>query len=307
MNAAPQPITPYKPAMELHHLLTVSDGTVLGYRLWQAAENPSRRVIVLLHGMASNLTRWSEFLEYTTLTRSWDILRPDLRGHGESFTRGRIGVKRWCPDLLAVLDKEGYEQAVLIGHSLGAQVAVEFAARFPARTHGLVLIDPILTGTLHGSAIWIRRFAPLIWLAVGLIRLLNLFGLYRRRIPPRDLRRLDEQTRGRLLEQGKQEEMIRLYTSPLADLKHFPTASYLQEYIEVTRPLPPLADIRLPTLVLLSRGVTFTDPEATKRLLAPLSHVEIATIDAYHWPLTEKPADVRRAIEDWCTKTFVEP
>src|SRR3990170_4242356 len=112
MNAAPQPITPYKPAMELHHLLTVSDGTVLGYRLWQAAENPSRRVIVLLHGMASNLTR------------SWDILRPDLRGHGESFTRGRIGVKRWCPDLLAVLDKEGYEQAVLIGHSLGAQVAV---------------------------------------------------------------------------------------------------------------------------------------------------------------------------------------
>ena len=301
---APPHVRHYYYRMEEARTITLEDGLTMGYRLSQAPSNPSRRLIVLLHGMASNLTRWSEFLEHTALKGSWDIARVDLRGHGESFTRGPIGMKRWCRDLLTLLDKEGYEQAVFVGHSLGAQVAVEFAARHTARAGGMVLIDPIFKKTLHGSALWIRRFAPLIRLAIGVIRLLNLLGVRRRKIPGRDLRRLDEETRAKLLASGRQEEMVRLYTSPWEDIKFFPTANYLQEFIEVTRPLPPLSTIVIPTLVLLSRGVTFTDPAAVRRMLAPLAHVEIAAIDAYHWPLTEKPAEVRRAIEEWCAKSF---
>jgi esterase len=259
---------------------------------------------VLLHGMASNHTRWSEFVEFTSLKQSWDILRPDLRGHNESFTRGRIGMHRWSNDLAANLDREGYDKAVFVGHSLGAQVAVEFAARRPDRVSGLVLIDPVFRAALRGQALWIRRLWWLLAAASNLVRALNDLGIRRRRIPKRDLRQLDEQTRAHLLDAGKQEEMVKLYTSPWADLKFFATANYIQEFIEVTRPLPSLSAIPLPTLVLLSRSATFTDPAVTKRLLAGLAHVEIEDIPAYHWPLTEKPREVREAIEHWCARRF---
>lgn len=292
------------PLMEEPCLHVMPDGTSLAYRLWRAAHNPTRRVLVLLHGVASNLTRWSEFVEHTRLKESWDLLRSDLRGHGGSFTRGRLGLEIWRDDLLELLDAERYERAVLVGHSLGAQVALHFAARYPERSAGLVLIDPLLRAALRGVAAWVPPLAPLLKTLVALIRALNLLGLRRRHIPSRDLRRLDELVRAQLLAAGRQEEFVARYTSAWEDLKYFPTAHYLQELIEVTRPVPPLAHLRLPVLALLSRGVTFTDPERMRQVLAALPNVELVDIDAYHWPLTERPAEVREAIEDWCARHF---
>jgi esterase len=287
--------------MEILRTLHSADGVALGYRLFRGTA-ASRRLIVLLHGVASNMSRWSEFVEHTSLKQTWDLLRLDLRGHGESFTRGRLGLEIWCRDLRDVLDAEGYDQALLIGHSLGAQVAVQFAARYPARARGLVLIDPIFHQALRGGMRALSRLRPAVGLLVGLIRLLNALGLYRRHLPARDLRKLDEKTRQDLLAAGKQKEMIELYSSPWEDLKFFPLASFLQELIEIVRPLPALAEIKAPVLALLSTGITYTDPGITQKTLAGDARVQTVTVDAYHWPLTEKPQQVREAIEKWCER-----
>ncbi len=284
---------------ETRHL-ALPDGVTLTYRRWRAPDNPKRQTLVLLHGLASNRTRWSEFTEQTALRADWDILRPDLRGHGESFTRGPINLEIWCDDLAKLLDAEDAQQVVLAGHSLGAQVALLFAARHAARVAGLVLIDPVHRPALRG---WLRltsRVAPLLRAAVVLLRLLNRLGLRRRQLPLRDLRALDETTRAVLAQSGETGDIVRRYTSPLADLKYFPTAHYVQELVEVTRPLPPSAEIRAPVLALLSRGVTFTDPGIMRTWIAGFPAAEIVTIDAYHWPITERPVDVRATIERWC-------
>ena len=274
---------------------------MLGYRLFRGTAAP-RRLIVLLHGVASNMSRWSEFVEHTSLKATWDLLRPDLRGHGESFTRGRLGLEIWCRDLRDILDAEGYDQALIIGHSLGAQVAVQFAARYPVRVRGLALIDPIFHQALRGGMRVLSRLRPAVSLLAALIRLLNRLGLRRRHIPVRDLRKLDEKTRQDLLAAGKQREMIELYSSPWEDLKFFPIASFLQELIEISRPLPALAEIKVPILALLSSGITYTDPGITQKMLAGNAQVQTVTVDAYHWPLTEKPQQVREAIEKWCER-----
>ena len=132
------------------------------------------------------------------------------------------------------------------------------------------------------------------------ILFLNRLGFRRRRIPGRDLRQMDERTRAKMLEVGKQEEMIELYSSPWEDLRYFPVASYMQELLELVRPLPPLATRNAPILALLSKGITYTDPEVTRALLAAQPRTETVTLDAYHWPLTENPVQVREAIERWC-------
>lgn len=283
--------------MEIAKTHVMADGVGINYGL-SRAEHP-RGVIVLLHGMASNLTRWSEFLERTALKKEWDIIRLDFRGHGRSMTRGRIGMEIWTNDLADLLDAEGYEHAVLIGHSLGAHLALHFAARYPARVRGLVLIDPVFPQALRGYRRWWVRLRPLLATVAAVVRFANALGLRRRRLPRRDLRALDEQVRNELLAAGNAEEFVRRYSSALADIKFFPLSHYLQELSEMLRELPDPANIAVPMLVLLSRGLTYANPAATERLLNAAPNVQRVSIDAYHWPLTERPVEVRSVIENW--------
>jgi pimeloyl-ACP methyl ester carboxylesterase len=210
-------------------------------------------------------------------------------------------MEAWSDDLRAVLDAEGCERAVLVGHSLGAHVALHFAARYPARTQALALIDPMPREAVSGGFVWLARLSPLLRLAAATIRLFNLLGLRRRTIPPRDLRELDERTRAHIAAAGDPSLIVGHYSSPLSDLRHFPTANYLQEFAELLRPLP-FERVEVPVLTLLSKAITFTDPSATHTALARLPRGEIEEIAAYHWPLTERPVDVREAIERFCER-----
>jgi pimeloyl-ACP methyl ester carboxylesterase len=286
---------------EIARQLVMPDGVAIHYRLTRARP-AAKTVVLLLHGLSSNLTRWSEFLEHTTLKRDHDILRLDLRGHGRSLTRKRIGMRVWCEDLTRLLDHEGYARAVFIGHSLGAQVAVNFADRYPQRVAGLALIDPVFAEALRGTMLWLSRFGWLVRAVVAVIRLVNALGVHRRHIPQRDLRELDERTRAALAAAGRPEDIVSRYTSPRVDIKFFPTAHYLQELIETTRPLPALATINVPMLFVLSKGETFGNPAVARAAIARVPHAQTVIIDCYHWPLTEKPDDVRHAIEDWCAR-----
>lgn len=284
--------------METSKSYTADDGLEIHYRLHHAGED-ARGTVLLLHGVASNMTRWSEFVEKTRLRDAWHLLRVDLRGHGQSLWRGRLDMEAWCRDLVALLDAEGCERAVFIGHSLGAQIAVYFASWHPSRTAGLVLIDPILGGALLGHLRLAGRFIFVLKAAAALIRFLNRLGIHRRRIPSRDLRALDERMRRELLAEGRIEEMVKRYSSVKPDLEHFPTASFLQEITQMVRPLPDPAAIEAPVLVVLSGGVTYTEPAATREAIARFRQATTVSIDAYHWPLTEKPDEIRAAVEDW--------
>jgi pimeloyl-ACP methyl ester carboxylesterase len=119
----------------------------------------------MLHGLASNGTRWREFAELASEQRDWQILCPDLRGHGLSMCRGRIDSRQWIDDLLALLDQVGCNRAVLGGHCLGANLALRFALHHPDRVRGLVLVEPMLPAALHGP---LRYLRPVRWLLPAL-------------------------------------------------------------------------------------------------------------------------------------------
>jgi pimeloyl-ACP methyl ester carboxylesterase len=182
-------------------------------------------------------------------------------------------------------------------------VALQFASRNPQAVSGLVLIDPVFRAALRGQ----RRAQILMrWPLAGLAALLaglNRLGLGRQTLGPLDLRALDQQARIALRSPAGKAEFIRHYSSMRADLKHIRTGHYLQEMAEMLRPLPALTAFvqdRLPILVLLSTGATFADASTTRAIAAGLSSaVRIVDIDCEHWPLTERPAEVRTAIEAW--------
>ncbi len=285
--------------METRHSIVTSDGAELAYRLWRSAAEPAP-LLLLLHGAASNHTRWSEFLEATSLKSSMDVLRPDLRGNGASMTRGRLDLETWSRDLRELLDAEGYGVAVLAGHSLGAQIALDFAHRHPGRVRGLVLIDPVFRRSLTGARRRLGQALPLFTLAIWLVRGLNALGLRRRRIDAeRDLRELDERTRAALRAGESHAEIARRYSALGPILRHMPVANYLQQLRATAVEPPPLERIEAPVLVLASSGITFASPAVNREEIERFPQATTVAIDANHWPLTERPHDVRRAIERW--------
>jgi pimeloyl-ACP methyl ester carboxylesterase len=273
------------------------DGATVAYRLRRPGA--PRRLLVLLHGVSSNMTRWTEFVGRTILRDSWDLLRLDLRGHGLSLHRGHIGMAEWCADLARVLTAEGYSRAVVAGHCLGAGIATEFAVRQPGRAAGLILIEPVFRQALTGGMRRLARFRQLYMLLARLVLTLNALGVHRRRLAPLDLEALDHETRALMAEAGSTEALAR-YASPLLDLRTTATAVYLQDLIALTGPTPEMQAIRAPALALVTPGGGFADPAVTLHLLDRLADCRVVRLQARHWIPTEQPEAMREAIEGWC-------
>ena len=255
---------------------------------------------MLLHGLASNHTRWSEFVEQTSLAATHDLLTPDLRGHGEGATVSDHGnLDSWVNELSDLLNRGDRKRAVIVGHSLGAQVAMHFAAKHPDRTTSLFLIDPVLRTALLPKNQWILTASPVFLATAAAIRFANRLGFYRRHIEPLDLRELDQAARIALQSPENTEAFIKQYSSTRADLKHIHTAQYLQDVVELLRPPPDFSRLRCPVRVLLSTGATFASASDTRRDFSTLADVSFATIDCHHWPVTERPDELRLAIENW--------
>jgi esterase len=268
----------------------------------QHGSRASRHTLILLHGLASNASRWHEFMQQTHLSEQFELLAMDLRGHGRSLIFKAFTRQDWVDDVHALLLAH-QKPGILVGHSMGAQIALDYASQYATqdecRLEGLILIDPIFPQALDGILKKIAHFRLLIKGASWLIRAGYAIGLHRRSYPQRDLQLLDQQTRAYLAANpGKR--IADLYMNPLADLPYIPLANYLQDLYEVTRPLLSLEHIPVPVLVLLSEGASTSHADMNKELLSALPKLEIKTIDADHWLLTEKPLEARESIERWC-------
>lgn len=236
------------------------------------------------------------------LTGRWNVIFPDMRGNGASMTRERLDMPTWCADLADVLNAEHASGAVLVGHSLGAQIAVHFAHRYPGKVRGLVLIDPVFQSALRGRQRLVRRYR---WLLEGLavvIGALNAIGVHRRHIVDRDLRKLDEETRRAIAGPESLNEISKRYGALGPILRHMPTGNYLRQALANVSPLPDPEGIDVPVQVLISGGTTLADLEVNRAEAARFPNSEIVMLEANHWPLTETPDAVRAAIEDWITR-----
>ena len=113
----------------------------------------SGRPVVLLHGLASTCRIWD--LTAPILARDFAVIAVDQRGHGESgkpdhgYDFASVG-----RDAAAMLRERGIQRPVLVGHSWGADVALELAVAQPEQLQGIVFVDG---GAIDASA----RYATL--------------------------------------------------------------------------------------------------------------------------------------------------
>ena len=119
----------------------------LAGRLFVRQRGESGPALLLVHGLGGSGAQWSAQL--AALGQAFRVVAPDLRGHGRSDapTDGEQAIAAYVDDLLAVADALGLERFAVAGHSMGALVASELAARAPQRVRALALVDPGGDGT----------------------------------------------------------------------------------------------------------------------------------------------------------------
>jgi len=113
-----------------------TDKTALSLTTW--GEKPA---IVLVHGFADGRYIWMPFAKM--LAKYAGILSMDLRGHGDSEwdPSGAYNISKFVEDAQSIVDNSCSGEMVLIGHSLGAEIAARLCAAYAGRVKALVLID----------------------------------------------------------------------------------------------------------------------------------------------------------------------
>jgi len=99
----------------------------------------SQPTVVLLHGAGFDHTTWALHSRWFA-HHGYGVLAPDLPGHGRSSGAPLSTIAAMADWTAALLDAAGVGKARLVGHSMGSLIALETAARHPARVSALNLI-----------------------------------------------------------------------------------------------------------------------------------------------------------------------
>lgn len=101
--------------------------------------------LVLLHGFPQHSLMWRQVAPL--LADRFTVIAPDQRGMGaSSVPDGGFTKTDMARDLAAVLDALGHDRAGIVGHDLGAGVAIAFARDFPQRTERLAVMEFVAAG-----------------------------------------------------------------------------------------------------------------------------------------------------------------
>jgi pimeloyl-ACP methyl ester carboxylesterase len=115
---------------------TAGAGVELALAVWEG----KGETILCVHGISGNCRCWDHVAE--ALAPRYYVLAMDLRGRGLSEKPASgYSVSHHCRDIHDLLKHGNIDQVVMLGHSLGALIGLEFAAKFPESVGRLILVD----------------------------------------------------------------------------------------------------------------------------------------------------------------------
>ncbi|TFZ05523.1 alpha/beta hydrolase [Ramlibacter henchirensis] len=117
-----------------------------GVRLHLLRYGGEGKRLLVLPGITSPAITWGFVAE--RLAQHYDVHVLDFRGRGLSESRAGLdaGLDSMAADVTALLEVLQWREAIVLGHSMGARVAIRAAARNPERFGHLLLVDPPVTG-----------------------------------------------------------------------------------------------------------------------------------------------------------------
>jgi len=150
---------------ETQSTLTAADGLRLSVRTF-APVGPRAGTVVLVHGYLEHGGRYAP-LAQALCAQGLAVAVADLRGHGHSEgPRGHVHrFDDYHHDLGRVLAAQGPGPLVLMGHSLGGLIALDYGLRGRAPLKGLMVTNPFIAPALRipRAKLWLGRVAQRLW------------------------------------------------------------------------------------------------------------------------------------------------
>ena len=116
---------------------------VMAYQ-FEKSPTPNGKTVLLLHGKNFNGAYWGETMK-TLLDAGYNVIVPDQIGFGKSSKPAnyQFTFQQLAENTHELLKREGVEESVVLGHSMGGMLATRYALMYPESTQQLILIKPI--------------------------------------------------------------------------------------------------------------------------------------------------------------------
>jgi pimeloyl-ACP methyl ester carboxylesterase len=163
----------------------------LGSCFYRQHVNPGKPTLLLVHGMVvSSGLNW--FRLFPALARQFNIVAPDVRGHGRSARgAGRFSLEAAADDLASLIEEIGCGPVIAVGYSMGGAIIQYLWHRHPQYIAGLVLAATPYKARVarHEELFALPLFAAM----VSLGNLVEVFGHLPKGLVKRFLPRLADQ------------------------------------------------------------------------------------------------------------------
>ncbi|MFM9939567.1 MAG: alpha/beta fold hydrolase [Hyphomicrobiaceae bacterium] len=137
--------------------------SVLGHDVYAATGgqtfDASKPTIVFIHGAGLDHTCWGLQSRWFAW-HGWSVLAIDLPSHGRSGGAPLASIPAMCDWVLALLKAAGVAKAALAGHSMGAVIALETAAKAPECVTHLALLGIAAAMPVHPNLLAAARETP---------------------------------------------------------------------------------------------------------------------------------------------------
>lgn len=95
--------------------------------------------LIILHGLLGMSDNW--IMPARELAKSYKVILPDLRNHGNSPHTDDFNLQVLTDDVVELIQTSGFENVLLLGHSLGGRIAMSVALQHPDLIEKLVVVD----------------------------------------------------------------------------------------------------------------------------------------------------------------------
>lgn len=95
--------------------------------------------LIILHGLFGSLDNWRSIS--ATLSSKFTVFALDQRNHGGSAHAAEMDYLLMAQDVVEFLDKRGFSQSHVLGHSMGGKTAMQLALSYPNRVNKLIVAD----------------------------------------------------------------------------------------------------------------------------------------------------------------------
>jgi pimeloyl-ACP methyl ester carboxylesterase len=264
----------------------VVDGTRLHFV--EAGEGPA---LVLIHGLSATHAHW-EFT-ISAFANRWRVIAPDLPGHGRSAKPDAPYTVDFHAGMIRSLGRElGIPEAVVVGSSLGGQIAIELGLSYPAWTRALVLAAP---AGGFGTSVQALRWAIGAAARPGLLRVALPWAFDQSVYDP---------------SQPACAERRRVLAERLAheDFPSFARAVNRSLIGSIAAGHQPLRHLTQPTLLVWGRNDRLVALSGSRRLMREVPHARLAVLDACgHLPMLEQAPRFNRLVADFLRTVDAAP